>query len=147
MKKRICLLFVFVFLVILSGCSPADLIPPDPREDMSNDPITQEWKIIEYTVNGETVVLEDDPAIVNVMMASKQPAFSCTDGVNCTFSVNGKSKDGTVSKDGDEYTITFPDPKSSSLKGTIDENNQLTLEIVGKTAVMVFEAKEETEEE
>ena len=146
MKKRICLLFVFVFLVILSGCSPADLIPPDPREDMSNDPITQDWKVISYSVNGETIVIEDEDVAVNIITASKWPKFSCEDGVNCVFEINENAREGTVEKVGEEYNITFPNT-DSVLKGTIDENNQLTLEIVGKTAVMVFEAKEETDEE
>ena len=145
--KRFSSSFVAICLsFIMFGCGLTDLIPPDPREDMSNDPITQDWKVISYSVNGETIVIEDEDVAVNIITASKWPKFSCEDGVNCVFEINENAREGTVEKVGEEYNITFPNT-DSVLKGTIDENNQLTLEIVGKTAVMVFEAKEETEEE
>ena len=146
MKKFYIILTTVIMSALLFGCGLTDLIPPDPREDMSNDPITQDWKVISYSVNGETIVIEDEDVAVNIITASKWPKFSCEDGVNCVFEINENAREGTVEKVGEEYNITFPNT-DSVLKGTIDENNQLTLEIVGKTAVMVFEAKEETEEE
>ena len=146
MKKRFGIIICLIGIIFMMGCSITDLIPPDPREDMSNDPITQDWRVISYSVNGETIVIEDEDVAVNIITASKWPKFSCEDGVNCVFEINENAREGTVEKVGEEYNITFPNT-DSVLKGTIDENNQLTLEIVGKTAVMVFEAKEETEEE
>lgn len=146
MKKRFGIIICLIGIIFMMGCSFTDLIPPDPREDMSNDPITQDWRVISYSVNGETIVIEDEDVAVNIITASKWPKFSCEDGVNCVFEINENAREGTVEKVGEEYNITFPNT-DSVLKGTIDENNQLTLEIVGKTAVMVFEAKEETEED
>ena len=37
---------------IMFGCGLTDLIPPDPREDMSNDPITQKWVVTENSAKG-----------------------------------------------------------------------------------------------
>ena len=88
-----------------------------------------------------SAVLADDPE-ASAITASKQPKFSTSDGVNCWFEVNGNGRNGTIEKDCDEYKITFTDT-DSVLRGTIDDDNHLTLEIVGKTSVMVFEAVEE----
>lgn len=137
--KRFLSSFVAICLsFIMFGCGLTDLIPPDPREDMSNDPITQKWVVTEYSAKGETIVLEEENPVVNAMVYSKLPKFTCEDGVNCVFEINEKEHSGTVSKEDDSYVITFDDT-DKCFYGEINEDNELILKNDGSVKI-VFRA-------
>lgn len=92
--KKIILAAVSLIMVLCCLCSCGET-------ETAN--ITSSWKIESMTVNGKTtsdIFLSVDP---------KSPKFSCKDGKNVTFSMNGKTHKGTLTESGGVYTIEFDD--------------------------------------
>jgi len=99
--------------------------------------ITSKWVLVEWTVNGKTTVIKDDP--IAALTVDKQPAFSSSDGSSCVFSNNGKSHKGTLEYQGDgKYRVSFTDVKPVNLVIT---GNRLNLSNDAKTFEIVFETE------
>lgn len=94
MKKRVLLLAAVMITALCCLCSCGE---PEAAD------ITSSWKIESMTVNGKT----DSGALLSV--DPKAPKFSCKDGKNITFSMNGKTHNGTLTESGGVYTINFDD--------------------------------------
>ena len=102
-----------------------------------NYSIDSKWTLVEYTFKGHTTNVKDDP-MAN-LAADKAPAFECSDGKNCTFSLNGKTHSGIVTREGDGYRITFDDTYKPFLANI--DGNKLTLSTENKKVEIVFEAE------
>ena len=96
--------------------------------------ITSEWKIEQMTVMGKTtsdLSLQFDP---------KAPKFSCTDGKNVTFTLNGKTRNGTVTENSGVYFIAFND-SAKEMEARI-ENSKLIMKIKDSDTIeLVFKLK------
>lgn len=96
--------------------------------------ITSSWVIKQMTVNGKKF----DYTLIPI--DSKAPAFSCSDGKNLTFSLNGKKHNGTLAENGGVYTIEFED--SAKDMEAIITNNKLILKIKDSDSMeLVFKLK------
>lgn len=130
MKKRVCLLCsILCVMCLLLGCGSSD--------SSSNASITDDWQLIEMTVNGKTEKLKkgipaDSPSLA--------PQFSCTDGTNFTFSLNGKSHSGTLTEANGVYTLNYKDG-GKTMEAKIS-GNRMTITIVGSDSMeLIFETK------
>ena len=133
MKKYIYVLFIAVLMTsLICGCGTK-------VDSDGNYSIDSKWKLTEFAFDGERTVLADDPEIVNKMTEDAQPKFECPDGKNCTFSINKKSHQGIVTREGDGYRITFDDTYKPFLANI--DGNKLTLTTENKKVEIVFEAE------
>lgn len=96
--------------------------------------ITSEWKIEQMTVNGKTM------ADALLQLDSNAPKFSCTDGKNVTFTLNGKTHNGTVTENSGVYLIAFND-SAKEMEARI-ENSKLVMKIKDSDTIeLVFKLK------
>lgn len=98
------------------------------------EPITSNWELVEYTVNGKTTKVideaEDNP---------NSPSFVCKGNNSCVVSVNGKDHEGYMTESAKgKYKITFDDT-DQGMTATI-KGHKLTLENDKKTVEIIFEA-------
>lgn len=118
-------------MCLLLGCGSSDF--------SGNASITDDWKLVQYTVNGKTEKGEDIP-FDSPLLLDRSPSFSCTDGTNFTFSNNGKSHSGTLTESEDGYILNYND-KTKQMEAKIS-GNRMTIHIVGKDSVeFIFETK------
>ncbi|MGN0553634.1 MAG: hypothetical protein ACI4I1_09635 [Oscillospiraceae bacterium] len=92
--KKIILVAVSLIMVLCCLCSCGEAKTAD---------ITSSWKLESMTLNGKTdsdTLLSLDP---------KAPKFSCKDGKNVIFSLNGKTHNGTLTESGGVYFIDYDD--------------------------------------
>lgn len=96
--------------------------------------ITSSWVIEQMTVNGKKF----DYTLIPI--DTKAPAFSCSDGKNLTFSLNGKKHNGTLTESGGVYTVEFDD-SAKDMEARI-ENNKLILKTKDSDNIeLVFKLK------
>lgn len=74
-----------------------------------------------------------------IPVTSIDPHFSCTDGKNFVFSLNGKDRTGTLTESGGVYTLVLDD-SAKNMEAKIS-GNKMTITIVGTSAYFIFEAK------
>ena len=112
MKKKstkTILLFSFLLGVIfLLGCTPK-------RDEYGNVPITSNWELVKFTVNGQTTDVQNESPLVKAVTASAYPKFKCKDGVNCTFTMSGKTHKGVINGQAGRYAIVFNDTSKSMM--------------------------------
>ena len=75
--------------------------------------ITSKWVVTEYEVNGKVTNVENDNWLLRLTAKDVEPQFVCKDGVNCTFSLNGKDHQGTLTEQDGGYRIDFNDTYKS----------------------------------
>ena len=106
---------MLVRISLLCGCGGA--------AEGEETPITSKWELVQWTIDGKTTVIKDDP--IAKLATDKHPAFSSSDGSSCIFSNNGKTHKGTLEYEGDgRYTARFPNLKPVKLVVT---GNRLSL--------------------
>lgn len=127
MKKRV--LFIAVIMVMALSC----LCSCGSSGNSGNADITSKWKIIEMGSSGKKTTYDIIP------VTSIDPHFSCTDGKNFTFSLNGKDHTGTLTESGGVYILDLDD-SDKNMEAKIS-GNKMTLSIVGTSAYFIFEAK------
>ena len=121
-----CMLLAMLSLMCGCGSSPDGGVP-----------INSKWELVQWTVNGKTTVVKDNP--IAKLTADKQPAFSSSDGSSCVFSNNGKSHKGTLEYKGEgKYRVTFSKGNPVNLVIT---GNQLSLSNDAKTFEIIFETE------
>ncbi|MDE6025669.1 MAG: hypothetical protein K2G45_09460 [Lachnospiraceae bacterium] len=127
MNKKIRLLCsILCVMCLLVGCGSSG--------SSGNVSITDDWQLVEMTVNGKTEKFKD------VSPDSLAPQFSCTDGTNFTFSSNGKSHSGTLTELEGVYTLNYNDG-TKTMKAKIS-GNRLTLTMADSDAMkLIFETK------
>lgn len=133
MKKKLNIVFaVICMLCMLCACGS--------KVDENGDAlITSDWKLVEYTVNGSRTVIADLEWYVKIFTAHMEPEFSSKDGNTCTFSLGGSSHNGTLTFDGDEYTIDYDDSHKDML-AKID-GDELRIYTADGKLEFIFEAK------
>ena len=124
---------LFFILIMMTGCGTK-------VDSDGNYSINSKWKLTEFAFDGNRTVLANDPEIVNKMTEDAQPKFECTNNKNCKFTLNGKTHNGTVSREGDGYRITFDDSYKPFLANI--DGNKLTLTNENKKVEIIFEAEE-----
>lgn len=126
MKKKVCLLCsILCVLFLFWGCGSSD--------SSENASITDDWQLIEMTHKGTTKKYEELPK-------NLAPTFSCTDGTNFVFSLNGKSHSGTLVELEDGYMLNYDDA-TAKMKTKIS-GNRMTITIVGSDSTeFIFETK------
>ena len=127
-KRIVCCLF-FVILIV-TGCG-------SKVDSDGNFTLDSNWKLVEYSFNGNTTNVKDDPTAQ--LAADKAPDFKCSDGKNITFSLNGKDHSGKATREGDGYRITFDDtykPLIATING-----NKLSMKTENNKVEFVFEAE------
>lgn len=149
MKKKVCLLCSILCVMFLFwGCGSSDssenasitddwqfvLVHRLALKITGNALITDNWQILIMTVNGKTVTYEGIP------VDSFAPEFSCSDGINFTFSLKGKSHSGTLTESGGVYTLNYKDT-TKTMKAKIS-GNRMTITIADSNAMkLIFETK------
>lgn len=108
--KRIIIVTAVLITVLYAFCACGETAAAD---------ITSPWVIEQMTVNGKKF----DYTLIPI--DAKSPAFTCSDGKNLTFSLNGKTHNGTLTESGGVYTIEFDD-SAKDMEARI-ANNKLTL--------------------
>lgn len=99
-----------------------------------NADITSEWKIEQMTVNGKTV------SGASLQLDSVAPEFSCKDGKNVTFTLNGKTHNGTVTENNGVYLIDFDD-SAKDMEARI-RNGRLVMKIKDSDTIeLIFKLK------
>ncbi len=132
-KKYIFGICVFLLIGLLAGCGKSG------SDDTGDAAITSKWKIVEFTVNGETSRPTEEPFYVRLFIAGMDPAFSCKDGENCVFHLGKKDHKGTVVQEDDKYVIYYDDTKKPMI-GRI-EGKQLIISDENDKFQFVFETK------
>ncbi len=102
----------------------------------SNSAISDNWELVEYTVNGQTVKAE------NLSSEEREisPSFVCKDGKNCVVSLNRKDHKGHVTYlEKGKYSISFDDTDQGMTAHI--SGKKLTLINDSKTVTIVFEDK------
>ena len=131
MKKfKVLLSSLLIMLFVLSGCGTK-------VDSDGNFSIDSKWTLVEFTVKGKTTNVKDDP--MAKLAEDAQPKFECSDGKNCTFSLNHKTHNGVVTNEDDVYRITFDDTYKPFL-ASID-GNRLTLTNESKTVEIIYEGE------
>ena len=137
-KKHFAAVFLFIavsFACLFTGCgSKAVSLDAD-----GNAPITSSWRLVSYTVNGSTTVVKDLHWFIKVFLSSKNPHFSCKDGVNCVITNNGKEYKGTVAYEDGVYNITLG--QNTGAMTAVITGKTLTMVNAKGTLEFVFEAK------
>ena len=115
---------VLVMLCCLCSCGNA----------AKNADIASEWKIEQMTVNGKTV------SGASLQLDSNGPKFSCKDGKNVTFALNGKTHNGTVTENNGVYLIAFDD-SAKEMEARIG-NGRLVMKIKDSDTIeLIFKLK------
>lgn len=127
MKKRV--LFIAVIMVMALSC----LCGCGSSSGSGNAAITSKWKIIEMGLSGKKTTYDIIP------VTSIDPHFSCTDGKNFIFSLNGKDRKGTLTGSDGVYILDLDD-SDKNMEAKIS-GNKMTVTIVGTSAYFIFEAK------
>lgn len=127
MKKKVCLLCsILCVMCLLVGC--------DSSGSSGNASITDNWQLVEWTVNGKTEKFKDIPP------DSLSPQFSCTDGTNFTFSLKGKGHSGTLTESEGVYTLTYNDT-FKKMEARIS-GNRMTITMADSDVMeLIFETK------
>lgn len=125
MRKKI---ISVVMMLILAFCMTACGSSP------KGDKITSSWKLVEFTMNGETITYTDSTR------DDFAPKFSSKDGKTFVFDFNGKRHTGTLEKNGDKYILNYDDT-AKQMEATIS-GDSMTIVIVGSDSMkLVFEAE------
>lgn len=115
---------ILIMLCCLCSCGNA----------AKNADITSEWKIEQMTVNGKTV------SGASLQLDSNGPKFSCKDGKNVTFALNGKTHNGTVTENNGVYLIAFDD-SAKEMEARIG-NGRLVMKIKDSDTIeLIFKLK------
>lgn len=131
MKKNVCLLCsVLCVMYLLWGCGSSD--------SSGNASITDDWKCVECEVDGKRTT-DEAISFDNPLLLGRSPSFSCTDGTNFTFSLNGKNHSGTLTESEGVYTLNYNDT-TKKMEAQIS-GNRMTINVVGSSAKFVFETK------
>ncbi|MCI5904468.1 MAG: hypothetical protein MRZ61_04940 [Oscillospiraceae bacterium] len=127
MKRRLLFIAVIVAMTLscLCGCSSS--------AGSAQATITSKWEIIETGLSGKKVTYDVIP------VTSIDPHFSCSDGKNFKFSMNGKDHTGTLTGSNGVYTLDLDDSEKN-MEAKIS-GNKMTVTIVGTSAYFIFEAK------
>ena len=132
MKKSLLLVCTLVLMVLtLCACGKKE-------EDNYSGPdkdITSNWDFTELESGGTVSKREDFKRVDK----DDLPVFTCTDGTNCEFKINGQAHKGMVTKEGDVYNIKFDDTEAT-MTGVIS-GNKLTLENNKKSFTVTFVAQ------
>ena len=94
--------------------------------------LMKNWKLVQFTVKGETTKAEELPSYDLENMA---PRFTCEDGIHIVFSNGAKDHPGTVSLENGQYILRYDDTTrdmTATLSGdrlTV-VNDKGTLEII-----------------
>ena len=104
-KSIVVLMCIFLMAVLLCGCGQKH--GKVVYDEDGNVSITSKWVLEEFTTNGTTTVIADESPLVQALFSSRNPSFSCPDGVNCVFRSNKKDHKGTVTKQDGIYYISF----------------------------------------
>ena len=95
---------MILVLCLLCGCGGK------MTDANGNAVIQSDWEFAESTINGSTLNVENDSAVMKEFMADVTPTFECSDDMHCVFTLNGKFHDGTVKEEGaGRYRIDFYD--------------------------------------
>lgn len=133
MKKKLFTTLCCALLTagLLCGCGRDG----EAKGGTADSALASDWELASFTVNGETTNAADMVPEVR----KKAPGFTCSDGVNCVFSNNGKDHPGTVKEENGKYVIEFDDTDQDMIC-TIDGD---TLTIVNSkgTVTTVFKKK------
>ena len=131
----ITVLLVCLAMIVMTGCGSSAV----QYDDNGNASITSKWHLVQFTVNGETTVVADQPWWIKVMFRDKNPAFSSSDGISCVFSNNGKPRNGRMSFSDGVYHIAFSDTKVG-MEATITGSKMVLVNDKG-TLELIFEAR------
>lgn len=124
MKKLILAAVLITVLCCLCSCG----------NSAKNADITSEWKIEQMTVNGKTV------SGASLQLDSVAPKFSCKDGKNVTFTLNGKTHNGIVTENNGVYLIDFDD-SAKDMEARIG-NGRLVMKIKDSDTIeLIFKLK------
>ena len=133
MKKYLSILIAMLATIICFGCGSATTYTN------GNADITSDWKLLEMTTSSGTTVIANDPLILQIYFANKNPSFKSYDGVTAVFSNNGKSHDATLNLlDDGRYQIDFSTGKY--MYATI-VGDEMTIVNETGTLKLVFQAK------
>ncbi|MBR4544035.1 MAG: hypothetical protein IKO53_07480 [Lachnospiraceae bacterium] len=133
MKKTLNTVILTIFMMcMLCACG-------SKVDENGNALITSDWELVEYTVNGTRTVTAETEWYVKLFTIGMEPEFSTKDGSTCTFSVGGKSHNGTITFDGSEYTIDYDDSQKDMF-ATID-GDELRIYTANGKLEFIFEAK------
>ena len=95
---------ILVMAGLLAACGKTE-----NKTKEGNVPLTSEWSLVEFTVNGNTTRADD----LDEEVRKVAPGFLCEDGENCIISNGGKNHPGTITKEGDQYVIRFDDTEAT----------------------------------
>lgn len=129
MKNKV--LLIAVMMVMVFGCLCA-CGNSEKAGNISDADITSSWKLVEMTISGKTERYDQFPDL-----SGRAPEFSCTDGKNFTFKLNGKTHTGTLTESDGVYSLNLSDSKAKM--EAVISGNKLTLSLNDGAGVIVFE--------
>lgn len=94
--------------------------------------ITSSWSFTQLESGGEVSKREDFKRVDE----SDLPVFTCSDGTNCEFKINGQGHKGVISEENGQYNIEFDDTEAT-MTGVI-KGNKLSLENNKKSFKVTF---------
>lgn len=120
-----------VMALALCGCGKSE------EEEYTGEDvaITSNWSFTELESGGKTSTIDD----FNLVDKNDLPMFTCSDGTNCEFKINGSSHKGVISEKDGGYYIEFDDTKAT-MTGVI-KGNKLTIENNKKSFKITFVAQ------
>ncbi len=134
MKNRFFLIALagILMVILLCGCGIK-------RDELGNALITSDWKLVSLRTNGTFTDVENEQPLVKLITARDNPKFKCKDGTHCTFSMAGKTHNGTISGQDGNYEITYDDTSKPMLAEI--SGDRLTLKDTNGKFEIVFNAK------
>ena len=122
-KRTVVILAVIAAVICLCACG---------GDKKKNASITSNGRFVQSTVNGKTNTRDD----FSLIDEKNLPAFKCSDGKTCVFSLNGKSHKGYVSEKDGIYLISFDD--TDRTMQAVIEDKLMTLTNDKGTVTIIF---------
>lgn len=126
----------------VNDSADASMTAAKTTEAQPIEALMQDWKLVQFTVKGETTKASELPKNELETMA---PRFSCSDGTHVIYHNSMKDHSGTVREENGQYIITYDDTTQGMI-ATVS-GDKLTIVNEKGTVEFVFEVRGEDPEE
>ena len=125
-----------------NGSADAGMTVAQTTESQAIEELMQDWKLVQFTVKGETTKASSLP---KNDLETVAPRFSFSDGTHVIFHNGMKDHSGTVREENGQYIITYDDTTQGMI-ATVS-GDKLTIVNEKGTLEFVFEVRGEDPEE
>lgn len=126
----------------VNNSADASMTVAKTTEAQPIEALMQDWKLVQFTVKGETTKASE---LTKNELETMAPRFSCSDGTHVVFRNSNKAHNGTVREENGKYAITYDDTYQAMI-ATVS-GDRLTLVNEKGTLEIIFEVRGDEPEE